>query len=248
MKIRQGKTSSAPSANLGTWHTYDIRQIYQYLPGQKVWHFNKYNASNNKVDEFDPESYIPGYVTGGDNNFKNLTPLAGVYPICFSEDSALSPMPLLWFKLRNNNQLIGNSNLRNMMTIDLPNFLVRKNTFFVVNATACAMMEANTVNYWNINEWKRVREGYNAEQYEPYTGNIEVCPVVVSPHNEYPQSNYLNVPLTFTIAFTPVGGGKKYWNFHLGQPNMEPSWDDTLPTPYNRTVDFRCQNEFKWSA
>jgi hypothetical protein len=91
-------------------------------------------------------------------------------------------------------------------------------------------------------------EGYNADENSQYTRNIEVCPVIVDPHNEYPQSDTLIVPLTFTIMFTPVGGTVKYWNFHFGQPNMEPAWEDTLPTPYNRTIEFQCNHEFEFSG
>jgi hypothetical protein len=56
------------------------------------------------------------------------------------------------------------------------------------------------------------------------------------------------VPLTFTIKFTPAGGTVKYWNFHRGQPNMQPEWQDTLPTNYNRTIELECGREFNWSS
>jgi hypothetical protein len=91
MKIRQGKKSNW--SDVGSDNIY-YRQIYEYQPNQKVWNFNKYDASNNLVDEFDESKYIIGGV-----------PLAGAYPIAWGRVTSSGQFggmeQAIWFKRHN---------------------------------------------------------------------------------------------------------------------------------------------------
>jgi hypothetical protein len=91
MRIRQDKEGKW--ADVGSFNIY-YRQIYEYQPNQKAWNFNKYDANNNLVDEFDESKYIIDGV-----------PLAGAYPIAWgkvTKSGQFSGMEqAIWFKRHN---------------------------------------------------------------------------------------------------------------------------------------------------
>lgn len=259
MRIRQGQTGSflgICGGSRGSWYDYRIRQIYGYQPGQKQWHFKKFNSQGVEVDEFDPTQYIPGYVDRQTSSLQNLVPLQGVYPILYSvggQMAATTENPILWFKMFNDgtDSLISGTNRQNMMTLELPNFLVKDNTFIVMNFQATSIYYANgtnnAVNNNDISKWTRICEGYqsNPNNSPDLSSNIHECPVIVEKTNDWGGGT---VPILVDIRFTPVGGGgQRFWNPRFTNPNTQPSWDTTQPSDNNRTIMLNFKKEFEWS-
>lgn len=196
MRIRRGRQYAV--GKTGNYHNY-WRQIYEFQPGQKAWNFNKYNSSNQLVDEFDENVYIQGGI-----------PLMGAYPIAWSRqpDGGNNGQfeQAIWFKLINGNSFSWNDNLQRMITCKLDNFLSAPNSYFTVNFEAMYSISGGNVNSWNRG-WNT---DYDADNNATYSSNFDECAIQIDPSISYPSS-----PNTFrlrmSVKFTDLQGNITYW-------------------------------------
>jgi hypothetical protein len=194
VQVRRGK-HYAWSGVPKYFNTY-FRQIYEFQAKQRIWHFNKYNAQNQLVDEFDETQYIV-----------NGVPLAGAYPIAWgrmdgSNNKFEGMEQAIWFKLHNNG--VNTTRITEMITCNLPNFLSRKNTFLFFNWEASCCL-----GYGDINSWDRGwSTDYDTNPDAAYSSNYDECAFAISPIIE---DGKRTVTLGITIKFTDLQGKSMYW-------------------------------------
>lgn len=232
MQIRRGKRRLI--GKKGSWHQY-WRQLYQFNPGQNAWKFNKYDSSWNALsdtDIFDSTKYMNGTI-----------PLAGAYPYAWAsldkDGTGFNGFEqAIWFKGYNNANLVWNNKMQEMITLQMDNVLIPRNTFLATSFNAMANLYTGTINQWSYSNW---HDSYDAKESGGFSDNIDEGVVQISPSIPTP---YAQTPkLSMSIIWNEIGGTMKYWDAKATIPN----WTTDSSKKYF-TIDIDAENEFEFGS
>ena len=189
------------------------RQIYEYQPNQKEWHFHKYNTSGIEVDEFDENIYITN--TG--------EPMCGAYPVACGSDfwgkdefatmqgGQLEPLKkYIWFKFHQGNYKLPSNIANKMMSIHKENFLVPPNTFMFMNLNYLWYRKPNNQDGSVSSITTNWANGYDDTFNPSYSSNLNLAPIIM--RRLCPDIRLSGQILGITIKWTDLNGVESWWN------------------------------------